>query len=883
MKRTISLILISVLCFTWTIPCFSAEDAIATNTEIAIGKVETKATSILKKLEILDDNYSSSSNLTRSKFVKMVSNIFKQDTTDYTTQKCFDDVNAATPNANAINKAAQYGLLSWGEGIKFNGDDQISHSEVCTILSRLLGYEMMAKQKGGYPDGYVNVALSIGLNKGISSDMPQNEIYITMLYNALFTPIVETNYGVPPKYEISKNKTILSDVLEISEIKGTLNAVGQNSLSKSFAVRDNELCINNQKFYYDEKDKKEFVELIGSDVTGYFKEDKDGDYNIEFCIENRNATKLTISLDKIISFTAEGISYYDEEDDKQEEAIAQAPYIIYNNRPVNSVPALGKSGYVKLISYGSDFDRIIIKDYDNYVVKNVSETYLIISDRYGLKEIELEEYDEYSLLDGKGNDISLSSISNWNVLSVAISEDETCVEIIQSVSSESGTIQEISNGSLTSFMLKLNDKSYYVTEECYNYLLSNPLKPGDSATFYLNIEGKIAGVELQINDNLKIGYLIKMCMPNSLGGMPKARILTDSGEISDVIVVTSGDKIKVNNAKINAETFINNNTNLSGAFNRQVIRYTSNDVGNILSIETVDPNNDGTKDGLYKTFSGNTGNYYNTTRTFDAKIMLSATPIIFVVPPDTMADLIDLYYVKPISYFESFKTYQNIETYSSIPNSLTSNIVVKTEKESDSLSSYDGVAVVQKIFKVINDDGEETYRLVGLSGTKEIVLDAEEGVNITKTNLDPSSVVNPKPNQPDMYSVENGDVIRYCLTQDNKIKCIQLIYDYSEDNYLPSSNYLMDSSQRFKAGIGEALRFNEGIIEFQYTYKNGTEIEYYPLDKAKIIVCDSSAPNDSMLRWGSMLDIKDSESYSNPSTIFIYSVYSVPTTVIVYN
>lgn len=880
MKKSLILCLVITLLFTWNFQVFCAEETIGENVSVA----DIKAVKVLKKLSIVDQSYTLSASMSKKDFVITVSNLFNHDTIDYKNYKYFEDVSAVTTNANAIHRVAQYGLIRSGEGIYFNGDRAITLDEVTAILIRLLGYEVSAMQKGGYPNGYAAVASNIGLFKNTSSSMVQNNIYMTMLYNALFTDVMEPVFSNSSEYQVTKGKTILSDVLKIEKINGTLNAAGKVALSDQYITNDKTAIIDNHQFTIDDSNRFELIELVGFDVIGYYKEDDNGNEVLLFCIEKNQSKQRQIKLDKLISITPDELKYWNESGDVETERIMAAPYIIYNNRPVKSIPDLGTSGYIKLISDGNNYSKIIIKDYVTYVVKGVSIDDLVISDRYGsYNELNLKNTKAYSIINEEGAEVPVSSITEWNVLSVAISQDKNYVEIIQSTKSVDGSIQERLDGSLSDYTLKINDMDYQITQEFYNYIQSNPLKPADEGKFFLNKDGKIAGMKDQITNSMKIAYLISMELPSALGGRPEAKLFTSQGVMSTVTVAENNGKIKVNDIPIKASDFIINNKKSDGQFNRQVIRYKSDDVGNILAMETVDSTNNGSKNGLYKIFSGSTENYYNTQRSFNSKFMLSDSPIIFLVPPDNEANMYDHYFIKQLNYFVAFRKYTDTEAYGYVANRLVSDIVVRKAKTEGSLTGFDGVSVVQKITKVINSNGEENYRLYALSGGKEIILVADSGVDITKTNRDPNTMENPTANQTVERAVEPGDIIRYAVSNVGKISYVQLIYDCSEDRYLPNNNFLDYSTQRFKIGIGKVVKRDGGLIKIQYTHNNGSATEYYSIEKSKIIVHDNESPENKKIRLGTIEDIKDEETYSNPSTVFIYSTYSVPTSIIIYN
>lgn len=106
--------------------------------------------------------------LTRGEYAQMISNLFVDDTTDYSKNGFYDDVSERNKYAGAINQLAHYGIISTAEG-SFYPEREITQDEATCMLVRVLGYQRIAEREGGFPEGYNRRASMLGLFDGTLS------------------------------------------------------------------------------------------------------------------------------------------------------------------------------------------------------------------------------------------------------------------------------------------------------------------------------------------------------------------------------------------------------------------------------------------------------------------------------------------------------------------------------------------------------------------------------------------------------------------------------------------------------------------------------------------------------------------------------------------
>ena len=83
--------------------------------------------------------------------------------------KIFEDVDKAVPQYDAIKYVSDNGLMNGMTPEIFGPSYDITTASVAKVMVNILGYEEVAQNKGGYPNGYMIVASSLKLLSGISA------------------------------------------------------------------------------------------------------------------------------------------------------------------------------------------------------------------------------------------------------------------------------------------------------------------------------------------------------------------------------------------------------------------------------------------------------------------------------------------------------------------------------------------------------------------------------------------------------------------------------------------------------------------------------------------------------------------------------------------
>ena len=143
-------------------------------------------------------------------------------------QTMFDDVSTDHWANGYINLAVSQGIIEGDGDGNFRPNAPITYAEAMTIMVRATGYTVSAEGKGGYPQGYIQVATSNGLTKNVQGSSAEeisrgNVAYLTT--NALESRLMEqTGFGSGASYEIT-DKTLLKDYLKVTKDSGQIIAI----------------------------------------------------------------------------------------------------------------------------------------------------------------------------------------------------------------------------------------------------------------------------------------------------------------------------------------------------------------------------------------------------------------------------------------------------------------------------------------------------------------------------------------------------------------------------------------------------------------------------------------------------------------------------------
>ena len=173
--------------------------------------------------------------ITRAEFCKIIVNTVFADTSE-AYERCFTDMSDTHWAKDYIYIAKNLGIVNGVNDTTFSPDSNITYEQAIKMIVAALGYEESAENKGGYPNGYISVANSLGITSGVSysnTNKATRGNIALMIYNALNAKYYDiwNNNGIIEKklsdttlyerhkfiQEIQENGDISSDVSDNTE------------------------------------------------------------------------------------------------------------------------------------------------------------------------------------------------------------------------------------------------------------------------------------------------------------------------------------------------------------------------------------------------------------------------------------------------------------------------------------------------------------------------------------------------------------------------------------------------------------------------------------------------------------------------------------------
>ena len=726
-----------------------------------------------------------------------------------------------------INTAKAHGLVIGDDTGYFRPEDQIKFSEAVTILIRALGYEVQAKSKGGYPNGYVSVAASIGLSKGVkvaANELISRGDVAIMAYNALRINLMEqTGFGSNVKYEIT-DKTLLKDKLDVSFIQGKVQAVGASVIDGKAALSKNEIRIDDKVYDAGNTDTRT---ILGFNADAYYS-NKAKKIIAIVPTENANSV-ISIDSDDIEkvenTLSSKAVYYWKNQESSNKTtklALENDAVIVYNGKIAGTDKfALIDMGYMSLLDSNSNgkYDIVFVNETTNYVVDEVFASAKKISDKYGNATLKLDFEDESKtiILEMAGEYIGLSQLKEWDVISFTISEDESIVYGNVIRNSVEGKVTELGKEYVIIGDKKLKCASNYPAD----------FTIGDEGVFYLDAYGKIAAFDGVKQKNNSYAYLENMAISTGLGQKLKFELFNSKGEFE---TVEAAEKITVNSSK---------NLTHQAAMSaigetKQLVTFEKDSNGKIKKIvtskvlEDIDEDeftlNMNEEDVIYRASSSKlTGS--------NMSVSITEETVIFDIPAGGSKDD---YAIRTKDVFTDgglydVKVFNVSEKYQAGAVVVTS-VTAKADEAS-------GIAVVEKINVSKNSNGETVHKLYAYSGKKAISLNSK---NDTVFKKEGGSLLG------------EGDIIQFRTNAEGEIDAVTVLFDCAKEQ----SEAKTKISENLTTIYGRVTKKFSDSVNVQV---GSTKAENYEISLAEVYIYDKSLAKNKI----SVGEIADVERYEN--------------------
>lgn len=434
--------------------------------------------------------------LTRAEFAVILKNLLNMENmiTPYT-KGDFLDIDGDRAEAGSIDLVYDLGIMIDVKDGKFRPDDNLTFSEACEGIVRLLGYKDMGEIKG-----FANAAVSLGLAKGIKS---QNN-FITMgnlarmVYNSLNVPLASQKIvGDNVIVNMGDNVLLLRDYLGIYETSGIITAVKGMSLYgiPEPDFKDTQVEIDNSLY---ETQEYFTSDHLGAVINFWYKINNEEKPQVIYAELKDGYTEMNLNYSDVKKVTGDYIEYEISKDKTQRIKVNANVRILKNGVPVTALSDIdyNNKGTLRLVMKENVITAAVAMEYDSYVVKSVgTKIRFKYTDSVYINTKDTEN--EYIITNGKDY-FELSDIQENDIISIAHDSNTQIYYLRLSRVSVYGDITE---------SRVVNNKNYYIIKgNTYGvdknfYLLTlaggnelTKLEPGLSSEFYIDFMNEICGM-----------------------------------------------------------------------------------------------------------------------------------------------------------------------------------------------------------------------------------------------------------------------------------------------------------------------------------------------------------------------------------------------------
>ena len=595
--------------------------------EITLTEAETEKITLMNRMGIIDVNTVEDTPVKRGEFAAWVMGLSGMRADLVTPLEKFTDVPVTHQYAAAVTVAYTIGYMNGISDNEFGVSKDISRTDAMVTLVRLLGYDALAKRRGGYPDGYVQCAAGLSLYKGIDADEAcERKAILMMCYNALTAKFVNTDD------EVVRGDGLMASIHNVYKVRGTVTANRFTQLnSTDMRLKANEIEIDGA--IYKTQDIA-MAELLGESVSGYYFYDEKEDERHLLYLTSANSSneKIVIPYDKIISAASNEVTYENEKEDIKTIKMRSGFTFVLNNRlmPDRKTSDLKLSdGELILLDTDSDGRYELAKAIrpEVMVLRGVDTTedllycregnvYTYVFDKNYYSEI--IRIDDYT---GAEKAISIDELTAGDVLTVYRSADERYLKIYATAKKVYGIITQIS------------DEKVLIDGTEYDLPLRtarSELAVGAKVTFNLDRFGRLVYMEEE-QDNLgpRYGYFFDYRPGTGLGG---AAVKILAGD--DKLTYPLANTVKVDDSSSFAGKELTLSATLfdSGTVKKQLVRYRVNSKGEIDHFYTTVGNAPDSIKKLDSISKASTTKYYQWDRIWAGQYKLPTDNFFMVVP-----------------------------------------------------------------------------------------------------------------------------------------------------------------------------------------------------------------------------------------------------------
>lgn len=514
------------------------------------------ASTVLQYLNITDSAIENNVTVSRAEFAMLAAKLvgFVDSVDSY--YGYYTDVPVNNIYCGYISHLADRNAVSIPEDRLFNPEDSITLEQAYKILFSLAGYGYYIDEfNGGFPYGYVYMAKKLKLD---IEPLDANALNYGEVKKLLFKfgNLSVMVYGVENNASNDKTLFAMNHSLYVGE--GIVNETYVNSTGNMVSDTDS-VVIDKTKY-----------RAGGVKVNDFFLDRVDFAYVYDWSSEVRTLIamresvsgneELIISGDDIISVDDSNNTLFYYQNGRKKNVSASGATIIYNGRIVVGRPSkyinkfIDKTykGTVKFKKYTGEYEYIIIEAYQSGVISQLDGENGIIYDRnHDYFITDLNKYENVYIENAAGQAISKTNLEKGDVFSIAASEDNKILKMVQGLdrAAKSGVIKSVNN---SEYELILDDNTVMKIDKGYMDKYGKNIALNSTYDLYIDVLGEVVDMQKTgtKTDEFKIGYLITAAYTtDGMSKLGRMKILDSDGTINIYTLAEKPtiDKIKYNN------------------------------------------------------------------------------------------------------------------------------------------------------------------------------------------------------------------------------------------------------------------------------------------------------------------------------------------------
>ncbi len=553
--------------------------------------------------------------VTRAEYVALMVRLIQMQ--DWDAQKGrtdFTDVQDSDWFYDAVYWMTDSGAVhGYGDGT-FRPDAPVTADEAVKILITLLGYADAAEELGGYPQGYLSIANSSRLTRGVNiGEGFCRADAVLLIDNSLDVYMNVPDYMRGKGTVSAKNRETLRDRLmgvnfsdTLYEIRGVVQANASTWIIPGDYenLRDDEIIIDGILYRTDVPDAADF---IGKQVECYVAVNGDT-RRIQSIRETSRNRVIEIADEDFVSAQQDSITYL-ANDKERRLRISDTAVLMKNMRLVEQWSERDftlTQGSITLIDNNDDnaYDVIHIQEFESYLISDVNTDVIYFKlhgDKQNKKLINFAVDDDvdYIITDADGVLLKVEDLQKDTVVSVLESADGSICKIVTGQPSFVATLKTSGEDTLT-----FDEKAYSLDcGFCDEYQLGNEYQ------VYLNFRGEIFMLD-KVKESeraMQYGYVaevqatgafesevrVLMAEPGEFVEVEEKSAVEDDdsvllklkGQNKSLKELTFVDNVRVNGAKMKAAELMKF-FNQGGTRSNRVVSYRVNAEGKISEIKS---------------------------------------------------------------------------------------------------------------------------------------------------------------------------------------------------------------------------------------------------------------------------------------------------------